>query len=206
LAFRYAIEGDVRYISHHDSLRLFERGLVRAGLPVRYSEGFNPRPRMSIVLPRSVGMAGRDELLIVEMTEPVNADAARRLLEREVPDGVSVLTAELLDDGVSPRALSAEYSMMLEPALAEAVKRQAEELLDRTRIEVERQVPKHNRCRKVDIRPYLVDASVRDGCLRWTQTITPAGTARPEEVLAAVGLSGHDYLHRVCRERVRYGA
>ena len=204
LALRYAIEGDLRFISHHDSLRLFERALARAGLPVRYSEGFNPRPRISIVLPRSVGVASRDELLVVELATPLEPDDARRLLAREVPAGLTVLAAEVLPNGNAPAARMAEYSLAIEPTLADVVRTRAEELLAREHVEVERVVPKSRSQKQVDIRPYLATIAVIDNRLYWTQSITPTGTARPDEVLTALGLPGRDHLHRVCREKVWY--
>ncbi|GAF87148.1 unnamed protein product, partial [marine sediment metagenome] len=57
--FGYDVDGDLRFISHHDMLRLFARSLARAALPVRFSEGFNPHPRLSIPLPRPVGVASQ---------------------------------------------------------------------------------------------------------------------------------------------------
>ena len=205
MALRYAIEGDLRFISHHDSLRMFERALARAGIPVSYSEGFNPRPRISIVLPRSVGVASRDELLVVELAEPVDPDEARRRLSREAPVGLTLLSAEQLPGGHAPAAQKAEYSLVLEPALAECVKKRAGDLLARDRLEVDRVVPK-GRCPKaVDIRPYLVTIELANHRLRWIQSITPTGTARPNEVLEALGIPSRDHLHLLCREKVWYG-
>src|SRR3990172_12981655 len=79
--FAYSIDGDLRFISHHDTLRLFRRALARADLPVRFSEGFNPHPRIMIPLPRPVGIASRAEGLVVETVGLIDPDDALRRLQ-----------------------------------------------------------------------------------------------------------------------------
>ncbi len=51
-ALEFALAGDLRFLAHHDELRLLTRALVRAGWPLAYSQGFNPRPRLVLPLPR----------------------------------------------------------------------------------------------------------------------------------------------------------
>ena len=58
----------LKYISHLDLMRLWERGLRRAGVPVAYSEGFNPRPRLSFASPLAVGTTSESELLDILLT------------------------------------------------------------------------------------------------------------------------------------------
>jgi len=204
LALWYAVDGDLRFLSHHDSLRLFERALVRAGLPVRYSEGFNPRPRLSIVLPRPVGVASQDELVVVQLTTEVDPADAMSRLSRQVPDGLTVLAAELItaDDKRIPR--EAHYELELEPILTAAVTERAAELLSKDRLDIARTSPKADAAKTVDIRQYLASMAVADGRLRWAQAITPTGTARPQEVLEALDLPSREHLHRLRRVRVEY--
>lgn len=204
LALRYAVDGDLRFISHHDSLRLFERALVRAGLPVRYSEGFNPRPRLSIVLPRPVGVASQDELVVVQLTAEVDPNEVMSRLSRQVPAGLTLLNAELMaaDDERIPREV--QYELELKHAPTAAVTERAAEALSKDRLEVVRTSPKADSAKTVDIRQYLVSMAVADGRLRWVQTITPTGTARPQEVLESLGLPSREHLHRLRRVRVEY--
>ena len=69
LVVRFKIEGRLRFLSHVETLKLFQRACARAGLQVRYSEGFNPRPRLSLPLPRPVGVESQDELLCVRVEQ-----------------------------------------------------------------------------------------------------------------------------------------
>ncbi|MBW7991664.1 MAG: DUF2344 domain-containing protein, partial [Planctomycetes bacterium] len=56
LVIKFRIGGPLRFISHAQTLSVFQRACVRAGIEIRYSQGFNPRPRLSLPLPRPVGV------------------------------------------------------------------------------------------------------------------------------------------------------
>ena len=77
---KYAIvfskTGYIRYTSHLDLLRLFKRAFRRAGIPVAYSHGFNPHPKMSFAQPLSLGYAAEEELLEFETEDPFDMSSA----------------------------------------------------------------------------------------------------------------------------------
>jgi len=64
---KFRIRGALRYISHAEMLKVFQRAFARAGIKVRHSQGFNPHPKLSLPLPRPVGVESDDELLCVWM-------------------------------------------------------------------------------------------------------------------------------------------
>jgi radical SAM-linked protein len=206
LAIRYAVDGDLRFISHHDTLRLFERALARAELPVRYSQGFNPRPRMSIVLPRPVGVASRDELLVVELESEMTPEDALSRLSQHMPVGLMLLAADTLEATQRRTPERATYSLALAPEQREGVAKKASTLLSAESLPMERTTPKSASRRSVDIRPYLVEVSPTLEGVQWTQTISQGGTARVGEVLEVLGLPSREHLHRVRRERVEYAS
>ena len=212
LAIRYAVEADLRFISHHDSLRLFERALVRAGLPLRYSEGFNPRPRLSIALPRPVGVASSDELLVIEVTEPLEMSVVMEQLSPQMPPGLALLSAEPLADSDRRLPCEASYSLPVEPAVQATVARRISEILAADQLPVDRIL--HSGADKsgvaasksIDIRPYILSIELTDGCVRWRQLVTGTGTVRVTELLDVLGIPGRENLHRVRREQVCYQA
>lgn len=206
LAIRYAVDGDLRFISHHDTLRLFERALARAGLPVLFSQGFNPRPRMSIVLPRPVGVASRDELLVVELTDEMDANEALSRLSQHMPVGLMLLAADFMEATKRWTPVRATYSLSLEPQQRDGVAQKASTFLAAESLRIERTTPKSTSRRSVDIRPYLVEVSPTPEGVQWTQAISQDGTARVGEVLEALGLPSREYLHRVRREHVAYAS
>ncbi|MCI0499819.1 MAG: DUF2344 domain-containing protein, partial [Planctomycetales bacterium] len=64
----FSIEGNPAYLSHQETLTLFERALVRARVPLVFSGGFNPRPHLSIPLPRSVGTQSAAERICAQVS------------------------------------------------------------------------------------------------------------------------------------------
>lgn len=204
LAIRYAVEGDLRFISHHDSLRLFERALTRARIPLRYSEGFNPKPRISIVLPRPVGVASLDELLVVELASETAPSEVLSRLRQEMPPGITLTAAESLEDKESRQPREAWYSLEIDSPTCEAAAKRAEEFLSRERATIRRACRKSKTDKLVDIRSYVTTIEVAANRVTWAQAVTPEGTARPGEILAELGLPGRDHLHRLCRLKVAY--
>ncbi|MBN2271219.1 MAG: DUF2344 domain-containing protein, partial [Sedimentisphaerales bacterium] len=63
MLLKFRIWGNLRFLSHAETMKVFQRACARAGLDVAHTEGFNPRPRLSLPLPRSVGVESDEELL-----------------------------------------------------------------------------------------------------------------------------------------------
>jgi radical SAM-linked protein len=92
LVVRYAKRGKMRFASHRDVARAFERGVRRAGLPIAYSAGFTPHPKISYVggaAPTCV--ASEAEYLTLALTSPQAADQVRERLDAALPDGIDVI-------------------------------------------------------------------------------------------------------------------
>lgn len=97
--------GNAIWISHLDLMRLFQRAFKRAGLHLKHTQGFNPRPSVSIALPLSVGVESRCELLDFELDgQSVSNDKICSLLNDTLVDGVKVL--DVYDTGKKLRELS----------------------------------------------------------------------------------------------------
>ena len=81
LAIDFAVDGDIRFLAHRDMVRLLARAAVRGGLSLCYSEGFNPHPRVSLPLPRPVGVSSDAERVLLEQSEPIGPDETLRRLQ-----------------------------------------------------------------------------------------------------------------------------
>jgi len=88
---RYAKRGRLRFTSHRDFSRAFERALVRARIPMAYSSGFNPHPRISYAGASPTGAASEAEYLEIGLAERVEADRLAADLDEALPDGLDVL-------------------------------------------------------------------------------------------------------------------
>jgi len=196
VAIRFEIDGDLRFISHRDTMRLYERALARAGLPVRFAGRFNPRPRMSLPLPRTVGVASSSELLVVELCEPAEpADVLARLAS-QMPEGLRLQQACRVDPGVAVQPDQVSYQVVLPADQVPAVVASVERLRKAGHWPIKRRGRQE---KVIDLLAYVVSATVEAGALKWTARVTADGSARPAEVLAAVGLDPDAWLHRVKR-------
>ena len=97
--------GNAVWMSHLDLMRLFQRAFKRAGLLLKHTQGFNPRPSVSIALPLSVGVESRCELLDFDLEgENASCDEICDSLNKALIEGVKVL--EVYDDGRKLKELS----------------------------------------------------------------------------------------------------
>ncbi|GGO87932.1 radical SAM protein [Nocardioides phosphati] len=92
LRIRYAKRGRLRFTSHRDFSRAFERAVFRARIPMAYSSGFNPHPRISYAGAAPTGSASEAEYVEIALREKVDPAAVGALLEEALPDGLDVLT------------------------------------------------------------------------------------------------------------------
>src|SRR5690349_4708135 len=81
---RFTKQDDLRWISHRDLIRLWERLFRRAGVALSMTEGFHPKPRMNFPSALAVGIAGTDEMLEVDFSEEYTADSLRELISPEL--------------------------------------------------------------------------------------------------------------------------
>ena len=93
LRLRFRKTGRAVYISHLDLMQTMQRAFFRAGYPLRYSEGFNPHPLISIALPLSVGAASECELMDFRLKEDTDLAALPARLTAALPEGIEVLEA-----------------------------------------------------------------------------------------------------------------
>ena len=96
--------GTARFISHLDLMRLFQRAFKRAGLPLTHTQGFNPRPSVSIALPLSLGAESHCELLDFDLESPVPLEDIRDRLNAALIDGIRV--REVYDNGAKIKYLA----------------------------------------------------------------------------------------------------
>ena len=89
LRIRFRKIGALQYISHLDLMRTMTRALVRAGLPVRYTSGYNPKPHLVFSAPLPVGTESTKEYLDIAVTAPVDLSAALTALNRSLPAELS---------------------------------------------------------------------------------------------------------------------
>lgn len=186
----------LKYISHLDLARTWERVFRRAGLPVAYSQGFNPRPRFQIAAALPVGVTGHSELLDIWLTECLPPGEVLARLHSVLPPGLDALDAEeveLRSPSLQSRMRSAGYRAIVqtqEPVAAIRIRIQA--LLDAPTLQ--RQRHHKGRLQTYDLRPLVQAVTVEpreagEQILTMRLQASPQGAGRPDQVLEALGLS-----------------
>jgi radical SAM-linked protein len=181
---RFAKTGDLRLVSHHDLLHCVERMFRRAGLPVPATQGFNPRPRVWFAQSLALGVAGRREVLELELTEPLPDDELHRRLAAQCPPGLAILSVRAIDPKTSARVRRAHFRLPLAEPIPDLPQRCAD-LLAQEHHWIERTRPHR---RRLDLRPFIGALRPSDDGLAMALWVSPYGAARPEEVVEALGL------------------
>lgn len=202
LRVRFSRDERVKYITHLDLMRLWERALRRAKIDLAYSEGFTPHPRLSLAAPLAVGVTSSAELLDLFLNSRISPLELTRRVSPQLPAGVEVL--EVQEVGLrAPSAQSevrwAEYHVRLDPALpAERVREAIDAFLAAESLPWEHQRDKDTR--KYDIRALVHNLWLeRDGdgpAVGMSLRADSGGSGRPEQVIAALGLPEPVHIHR----------
>ncbi|NLT29258.1 MAG: DUF2344 domain-containing protein [Propionibacterium sp.] len=184
LRVQYAKRGRARFTSHRDFSRAFDRALRRAGVPMAYSSGFNPHPRVSFANAAPTGAATEAEYLEIGTSRVCDPARVQEALNAALPTGLSVLAVvEGTRGGLADRLVASAWRV--EPAgvpdglLDEVVP----QFLAREGVEVQRMTK--NGMRTFDARAAVVSAAVEDGALRLVIRHT-APLVRPDDVISAM--------------------
>lgn len=190
--------GLAKYLSHLDIVRTLERACRRAGIPLRYSEGFNPHPKLSFGPPLALGCTSDAEFVDVEIDSGY-ADNLQNALNSVLPDGFKIVRLQQVNLPVKSLGAiidRAEYEVNLrqKDQLPETLEHELDNLLKRAEIIVERKVK--GRLKKIDIRPFIEQVDFADGILRIRTRVLENRTVRIPEILTVLlgqsqGLSIH---------------
>jgi radical SAM-linked protein len=195
LRIHYAKRGRLRFTSHRDFSRAFERALFRARVPMAYSSGFSPHPRISYAGASPTGAASEAEYLEIGLAEVVDPQAVRADLDASLPDGLDVVEVVESAGGSLADRLEASVWQITVTGLAELTLADAvERLLGTAEVPVERMTKKGLRTFdaraaivSLEVRPCGASANDEETCAI-LQVVLRHGTpsVRPDDVLAAL--------------------
>jgi len=201
-----AIEGELRFLSHLDCVRAIERTFARGKLPLRFTQGFNPHPVMSLVCPKPVGVSTKDDLLILSMDEPVQEEELLRRLNAHGPSGMRFNQARLLPDRRTPRPLRMTYFLEVDEAKRQRIAERLEQLTVMESWPVERIKPargkSRSRKRVIDLKVLIESVKLDGMTLCWITKPQGDLWARVDEVLRLVSLEEPCEVASVVRKKV----
>jgi radical SAM-linked protein len=213
VAVKFKIRGRLRFLSHAETLRLFQRACVRAGIILRYSLGFNPRPKLSLPLPRSVGLQADDDLLTLQIAgdqSSFNAEDFKAALSAHLPAGCQLLSVDVPKPKTSFQPSAATYLFELprrdqtRDYLNENSKATARRLLESENLNLQRRIDAGGRTRNVDVRPFLKSIQIRDTDIIVECAISSAGSIRVEEILKLLELDAEMLAAPIRRTSVKW--
>ncbi len=203
-AIEYAILGDLRYLSHHDEMRMLTRALIRSQWPLDFSQGFNPQPRFSIPLPRRTGIAADPQLALVLLNEDWPIEHLRERLGAALPRNVPLRAVACPAASGSPKPVRAVFEAPLDGADLFAVQSKVGGILKANALTVARPAGPDKPAQSVDIRPFIESIVVQSDRLRMVFTFQLQRSARPVDVFTILGLDAQRYESRTTRVAVEW--
>jgi radical SAM-linked protein len=199
---KFAKTGKIRWTSHRDVARMWERAFRRIELPLAYSEGFSPRPKVSFGLALSTGHESAAEYLDVELLGEPDVPSLPAKLSAALPDGIDVITAGVIDDrrdSLQHEVTSCTWDVVAAGATITELRESVAQALAADAIVITR--TRKGQAAEDDVRPAILAVSVVDEvvdesgdgrpCVRFTAELAtqPRGL-RPAELLTALDPSG----------------
>jgi radical SAM-linked protein len=191
LRVKYAKRDRARFTSHRDFGRAFERALRRAAVPMAYSSGFSPHPRISYPNASPTGAASEAEYLEIGLAAPCDPDKVRSALDAALPPGLDVVEVVVARPGALAEQLTgSRWQLDLAGLPAATLQAASDNFLARDAVLVQRMTK--NGMREFDARTAVVALELEDG--RLTVTLahqTPL--VRPDDVLAGLQVASPDF-------------
>ena len=200
----FAVAGDLKFISHHDTMRLFQRALARARLPIRFTQGFNPHPKITVPLPRPVGVASEAECIIIETTTDLDPNSLRERLDCHTPDDMPIRNARRLGDREKVQPDWVRYRLEPAQGLAPEIEERIDHVLASEVIEVERKKPGDRTVKTVDIRPYVMEIRTDGDAVEFALRVSERGTAKPAEIAGLLGYDPDTINHEIRRLAIHW--
>ncbi|MEO8357386.1 MAG: TIGR03936 family radical SAM-associated protein [Chloroflexota bacterium] len=184
----FAKQGALRYTGHLDLHRLWERAARRAELPLAYSQGFHPQPKMTIAAALPLGFSSRCEVIDMRLEHDVPLDGLCDKLQGTLPTGIQVFNVESVDEkspALQTQVAAAEYEVHLTEAVGSSeLKRRIDSVMESESIIRER------RGKTYDLRPLMEELNLSsEGKIFMRLAAREGATGRPEEVLDILGIA-----------------
>ncbi len=211
---KFRIFGNLRFLSHIETMSVLKRACVRAGLKMRYSGGYNPRPKLSLPLPRTVGIESEDDLLCIRIEKPetdFDAEQFKAQLDEQLPAGCEVVSVKAVKGEKCPVPRGAVYRISLKEGVFEDeqsrqnLRRICSDILGSERIVVERRFGREGvRSKKIDVKGFVKDIKFVDEAIYVECNVSEAGTIRVEEILGILQIKAEQLKGAVRRVKVQW--
>jgi len=210
LVVDFSVCGDLAYLSHQETLKMFQRVLIRASVPLTFSMGFNPHPRLSVPFPRSVGTQSvRDRVCaIVEFPENDSGDNWLSSIQEQLPADCSVLEVQSIAGKCSFHPHCVRYIFRLKSLFdkpsQEHLNRCRKQVDEKKPIEIQRYWAKKRRHKQFDLSPYLERLNFSNNQIEVVCGISQSGTVRVDELMQWLNIVPEQFAEPVCRTEIKW--
>ena len=176
----------LRHIGHLDLMRAFQRALRRSGLPIKYSQGFNPHVILGFAAPLSLGHAALREVAEVPLTAALPEEKYRLMLNAALPEDIRIISARAVEDEhKSPMALLAAARYRVDfPEGGAPGSAQIADFLRKDEIRILKKTKTKEA--EVDIKPMIHELNESGGQLFMTLSLTEKASCKAEQLLGAL--------------------
>lgn len=213
IRIKFTKHGPVKFIGHLDIMRYFQKAMRRAGIDIKYSEGFNPHQIMSFAAPLGVGLTSNGEYMDIEVNSMESCRSLINQLNEAMVEGISVTECHILDDrakNAMSLVAAADYTVRFregkEPRDEEAFFKNFLVFAEQEHIFIMKKTKKSER--EVDLKASIYELRIEDRTIFMKVAAGSANNLKPELVMEAYdrwrGRPSPDFAFQVQREEV-YG-
>ncbi len=211
---RFSVSGRIRFLSHLEMVDTLLQAFRRSGVTVALSQGFRPKPRVRMAMPRPVGVEAWNEIMEVELAAPMDPDQFALHLQPTLPLGVTLHGIDAIDEqeaNATRRVGGATFRLVIPtPVDVAAVIAAADRMRTTDEVLIERRTPKQRKTVNVRVFVEEITAAPCDTgvMVRYFARLSGEGSVRPDEVVRALAACGAGELPtpHVIRERIAIAA
>jgi radical SAM-linked protein len=210
LAVDFSIQGDLAYLSHQETLKMFQRAFIRASVPVVFSKGFNPHPSLSIPFPRSVGTqsVGDRVCVVTQFSQSPNSKDWKDRIQQQLPKGC-FLTDVQVSSGKSmfyPESVCYLFCFdtRFDGQVLEHLHRCQGQIGKDEAIEIQRYWAKKRRYKQFDLSPYLKEMLFEKDRIQVVCSVSQSGTVRVDEIMQWLNIATDRLSEPVCRTEINW--
>lgn len=154
---KFSKQGYIKYISHLDMIRLFNRCFKRAGINLKHSQGFNPHPKLTFAQPLSLGYTSLCEMAQIETQDDFEPSVLKNMIDGQLPDGIRILSCEILPQTIKNIAADireAVYEITV-PENSCITDENIEKFLKQEKITAYKKQKRKKELKEIDIKPMV---------------------------------------------------
>jgi|LQYC01.1.fsa_nt_gi radical SAM family uncharacterized protein/radical SAM-linked protein len=213
IRFQFSKTHEARFLSHLEMARAFARAARRAALPLRYSQGFHPQPRIIFGPALAVGLESLDELVDIELTGDISVETVITSLNQQLPQGIMILTGKeipLQTPAISDTIIEISYAISIDSSAIvakysfEEIKKIFSEFLSKTNFLLSKQ--HKGEARSIDFREAVKELIFSDAkTIVLTLLVRQAQGLRPREIMGTIlGIPEEDLKTLlICKSRMK---